>query len=147
MDFVAMLVGGLLGAGHCVGMCGPFVVTIGAGSKRMSGAVLRQITYGIGRTFTYAFLGALAGLAGGRIASLNLPILGAQQVLAIAAGMMMIVVGLSHLGWVPWPQWLTGAHTCSGLGSALLGHFLNRPGYQASFLAGVFTGFLPCGLL
>ncbi|MCA9250404.1 MAG: sulfite exporter TauE/SafE family protein [Phycisphaerae bacterium] len=144
MDLIAMLMGGLLGSGHCIGMCGGFVVTIGASKQRFSPTLIRQLCYGGGRIFTYGFLGALAGLVGARLASLNLPLVDAQNWLAIIAGIMMLMVGLSNLGVFRFKK---SESACIGFGDKMLGHFLKGNGYAASLLAGVFTGFLPCGLL
>ncbi|GJM26750.1 MAG: cytochrome biogenesis protein [Phycisphaerae bacterium] len=144
VDLIAMLVGGLLGSGHCIGMCGGFVVTIGASKQRFSATLIRQLCYGGGRIFTYGFLGAMAGLAGARLASLNLPLVDAQNWLAIIAGIMMVGIGLNNLGVF---RFKTEGSACIGFGGKMLGHFLKGNGYAASFLAGVFTGFLPCGLV
>jgi len=94
--------------------------------------------------FTYGFLGAIAGLVGAKLAAFNFPLLGAQQGLAILAGVLMLAVGLQNLGVF---RIKTADSACIGFGGKMLGHFLSGNGFGASFLAGVFTGFLPCGLV
>lgn len=146
MTYLAMLMGGWLGSAHCVGMCGGFVVTIGANQRRLSENLRRQIVYTLGRLFTYGFLGAMAGAAGAYLATLNLRLLNVQSALSLAAGVAMVLVGFTRLGVIRWPKKLSGG-SCGGLNTALLGHFIRLPATAAVFLAGVFTGFLPCGLV
>jgi len=146
VTFLAMLMGGWLGSAHCVGMCGGFVVTIGANQRRISENLRRQVIYTLGRMFTYGFLGAMAGAVGAHLATLNLPLLDVQSALSLAAGAAMIAVGLTRLGLMRWPKRFSGG-SCGGLNAALLGHFVRLPASAAVFLAGVFTGFLPCGLV
>ncbi len=87
----------------------------------------------------------------------------AQGGLAIAAGTLLIVVGLSAAGVVPRRvraavravlpfsmQSHVGTAAAPGpacLASGLLGTFLRAPGWGNVFLAGVMTGLLPCGLV
>ena len=146
MNLLAMFMGGLLGSGHCLGMCGGFVVTIGANRRSLPDNLVRQMVYTLGRLFTYGFLGGLAGTFGAYLVRLDLPFLTMQSALSLVAGVAMVLVGLTQLGVVRWPRRLkTGA--CGGMTATLLGHFLRLPATAAVFLAGVFTGFLPCGLV
>jgi sulfite exporter TauE/SafE len=146
-----MLAGGLLGSGHCLGMCGGFVVTLGATQARLPAALVRQLVYAAGRIFTYGFLGAIAGLLGARIQAWSPAFLNAQRWLSIVAGLLMIAVAFDNLGWLGWLRWRRAGHVekgaCGTFGGSLLKHFMHLPGHAASFMAGVFTGFLPCGLV
>ena len=152
MDYLAMFVIGLAGSGHCIGMCGGFAMTIGTVPLRIEGqkprfgpTLLNQVIYSGGRLFTYGFLGALAGLVGGRLATLDLPLVGGQQVLAVVAGLLMLYIGLNTLGVLRF-KWLQGG-SGTGLFSSMLRQFINSRGVGPFMLAGVFTGFLPCGLV
>ncbi|MCB9866121.1 MAG: sulfite exporter TauE/SafE family protein [Phycisphaerales bacterium] len=114
MNLLAMFIIGLLGSGHCVGMCGGFAMTIGTVPLRVPGerppilpALLRQMIYSGGRLFTYGFLGAVAGLLGARLARLDLPLVGGQQILAVVAGLLMVYIGLNTLGLLRF-RWLQG---------------------------------------
>ena len=144
MELALIFVGGLLGSGHCVGMCGPFVLAIGAPAPRWTANVLRQLVYSIGRIFTYAVVGAIAGYAGMRMAGRMATIVNVQAVLAIFAGMLLIFQGLLSAGVISLP---TRKHLPACLAPGLLGTFLRQPQLGGVFLAGVFTGFLPCGLV
>lgn len=145
MDLAAMFGIGLLGSGHCLGMCGGFALTIGATGVRFGPVLAHQLVYGLGRLFTYSFLGAAAGLIGGKLAKTSLPVVGAQQVMAVVAGVMMLYIGFNSLGILRF-KWLNKPGG-EGLFSSMLRQFINSRGLGPFLLAGVFTGFLPCGLV
>jgi len=145
IELPLVLVGGLLGSSHCVGMCGGFALSIGSGANSLGSNLRRQVTYSIGRIFTYACLGAIAGFGGMRLAqfaSQGAPI---AAILAAVAGVFLVYQGLQSAG--VWKKGgVLGTHgPC--LTGKFLATFLTTPGFIGPFLAGVFTGFLPCGLL
>ncbi len=72
------------------------------------------------------------------------PLVNFQAVLAIVAGVLLIAQGLISAGVLSLPK---RKHLPSCLTPGLLGNFLRQPRLSGAFLAGVFTGFLPCGLL
>lgn len=68
-----------------------------------------------------------------------------QACLAIAAGCLLIVQGLWATGLLPR---LPGSGLIATCGLArLIGPFLRGTGIVGYFVAGLFTGFLPCGLV
>lgn len=91
---------GLLGSGHCVGMCGGLVsscfLRFGAGARRLS----LHLAYHGARISVYVLAGALAGGLGqlvtqsGRLALV-------QGVLQIVTGVVVILMGLDVLGLLP----------------------------------------------
>ena len=72
---------GLLGSLHCIGMCGPLALALPV--HRLSGwtRVGGILAYNLGRTLTYACLGALFGIIGQQFM-----LWGWQQALSITAG-------------------------------------------------------------
>lgn len=141
----AVIAGSFLASAHCVGMCGGLAAAIGASRAPLGPMLGRQLIYTSGRIFTYAFLGAVGGLAGSALGNLQTPLIGAQQVFSILAGVVMLLVGLSTLGILP--KRAGGAGPLSRLFAPIFNHFLNTPGRWGYFLAGLATGFLPCGLV
>jgi hypothetical protein len=139
------LAGGLLGSGHCIGMCGGFAATLGAQTVPMRSIVARQLAYGCGRVFTYAFLGAVGGAAGLYLSRFRLPLFATQQLFAVLAGVVMILVAAPVLG-LPAIRWNPLGRFALSLGPvfARFYHMRSRTGY---FLAGIANGFLPCGLV
>ncbi|HSD19795.1 MAG TPA: sulfite exporter TauE/SafE family protein [Anaeromyxobacter sp.] len=146
-DAVAMaFVTGLLGGfGHCIGMCGPlvgsFALATGALGPRRS--IAGQLAYHGGRITTYAILGAVMGLTGsfvnvaGRLA-------GVQDVVAVVAGVLMILLGLGAAG-------VSGAlKSLEARASARVVRFvrglLSGGGPGRLYPTGLALGLLPCGL-
>lgn len=152
--FLAGLVGS---ASHCVGMCGPFVLSqtvarldrVPASEMRewhrLAGAAL--VPYHLGRATTYVALGtAAAGLAGGMIDLAGLHWL--STALLAAAALFFLVYALQALK-LRLPSVARG--NGSGWWSRVIGRRLQplfaRPVGWRGYLLGVALGFLPCGLL
>ncbi len=151
--FLAGLVGS---AGHCVAMCGPFVLAqtvarLEARSvgemrdwHRLSGAAL--IPYHLGRVTTYAGLGAAAaGLASGFVDLTGLRSLSA--VLLLVAALFFLGYGLQRLGVVlPWLA-LGGESWWRRMVGDRLRPLFDGPTGLRGYGLGLALGFLPCGLL
>jgi hypothetical protein len=149
LDLAGMFMLGLLGSGHCIGMCGPLVFAL----PGKSGRFMSHVWYHLGRVVTYAALGGVLGGAGGFLAQLSgvetrtgLPgILAALRLLAAA---FLFAFGLNRLGWLPEPRWLSQVNPAKipGFGRVLGRASGDRNGQAAFFGLGVLLGFLPCGL-
>ena len=57
IEWPLVVVAGLLGSSHCLGMCGPLALAVGAGTRDVRANLVRQLTYSAGRIATYAALG------------------------------------------------------------------------------------------
>ncbi|HSN90582.1 MAG TPA: sulfite exporter TauE/SafE family protein [Anaeromyxobacteraceae bacterium] len=146
-DAVAMAFAtGLLGGfGHCVGMCGPIVgsLALAAGPLGARRSLAGQLAYHAGRVTTYAVLGAAMGLTGnfvnvaGRLA-------GVQQVVAVAAGVLMILVGLGAAGLSAGLKRLEARASARVV--ALVRALLEGGGPGRLYPTGLALGILPCGL-
>jgi sulfite exporter TauE/SafE len=136
---------GILGAGHCLGMCGPFALAIGASSSNWPSALGRQMAYTAGRLFTYAVLGATAGYLGERAVHQLPHLVSLPAWIAVAAGLLLIFQGLASSGMLGRRALPSGTGSC--LAGGLLRPFFSQPGWSGVFIAGLFTGLLPCGLL
>lgn len=144
--FVLGLFGGL---GHCVGMCAPFVFYVSSrfggspdGGRRTRLAIVRpQLAYGLGRTLTYALLGAAAGLVGSAV-DFGGAMLGVQRGAAIVAGAVLVVYAVGAL-FALFPVLPRGGGGIFGR----IGAFLGRRPPRHPFVTGLLLGLLPCGLL
>ncbi|MFN6960735.1 MAG: sulfite exporter TauE/SafE family protein [Rhodocyclaceae bacterium] len=100
-SYAAAFMVGLLGSGHCLGMCGglvsAFFMKIGAGGTAPFSAIL---AYHLARISVYAAVGLLAALLGAVLVSTGRIGL-AQGLLQIAAGLVVILLGLDLLGLSP----------------------------------------------
>ncbi len=153
-ELALIFVGGVLGSSHCLGMCGGFALTIGAGARGLRVNFVRQVVYSLGRIFTYSAAGAAAGYGGLRLAHLAPTFVHAQAVLAIVAGVLLVAVGLKSAGLLPcgrmpWRRFAVVRRSSSPpcLASGFFASYLRGPGLKNAFLSGIFTGFLPCGLV
>ena len=150
IEYPLIFVAGIAGSWHCVGMCGGFACALGSDPRGRGATLVRQLSYNLGRVTTYCFIGALVGfLAAGLCASGAgaPPTSGAQRVLAIASGLLMVCIGLQFLGW------LRRRHgpPLHGFGAQFLApalrDLLRAPGPAAPLAFGVLNGFLPCPLV
>jgi uncharacterized protein len=150
IEYSLIFLGGVAGSWHCVGMCSGFACALGSDPRGRAAALGRQLTYNLGRVTTYCFIGGLVGFLAAGLGTSGAdapPTSGAQRVLAITSGLLMVFIGLQFLGWF---RRLAGP---PGLGFA--GHLLARwlrdllraPGPAAPLAFGVFNGFLPCPLV
>jgi sulfite exporter TauE/SafE len=148
IELPLVFLGGLLGSAHCVGMCGGFALTIGVGARNVSSNLLRQLVYTLGRIATYGFLGVVAGYAGFWLSGRAGALINVQAGLSMAAGGMLVFHGLTALGIVPRrlvPAISVGGTPC--LAGTFVGPFMSEPGGLNVLIAGILTGFLPCGLV
>ncbi|MFO0594423.1 MAG: sulfite exporter TauE/SafE family protein [Myxococcaceae bacterium] len=132
---MSAFVTGLTGSVHCALMCGPLACA-GAGGSRSGSAIAG---WHLGRLFSYALVGALLG-AIGRGVSLALTD-SVQRVLpfVMAAGLLLTAFDVTkRLG--PLPLIGRGARALTSVAAKL------AP-LERSFLFGVATPLLPCGLL
>ena len=136
---LALFMAGVVGsAGHCAGMCGPFVLAqVGAraGLSRLAGAAL--LPYHLGRGTTYIGLGVLLAAPIGLLARLD-------QLRWIPAAMLAAAAALflaqAFLGW----------NRLGGRAPGFLrraGGLFAKPLGMRGYALGVVLGFLPCGLL
>lgn len=141
-DYPLALATGLLGGfGHCLGMCGPvvgaFALRPGDGPR-----LLPHLLYHAGRLTTYAFLGALLGLGGSFVNAAG-RLAGLQNLVALVAGALMIVMGLGILGVAPLPRQASGD---ASRWLRLAGPILETRSAAGFYPLGLLLGFLPCGL-
>jgi hypothetical protein len=142
MTYLLVFVGGLAASLHCVGMCGGFPLALAAGGGRN---LRRQLLYNLGRVNTLVFIGAVSGGMGQALLAAA-PFAAVERGLAVAAGLVMIVIGLEVLGLLPQ---LTGrgAALASATVGRMLGGVIRSESPAAPVALGVFNAFLPCQLI
>ncbi|TNF56940.1 sulfite exporter TauE/SafE family protein [bacterium] len=141
---VAFSTGLLGGFGHCIGMCGPIVASYALhnSSEKVFSRIASHILYNTGRITTYMFIGALMGLTG---AFVNVAgrLTGLQNVVAILAGLFMVLMGLSISGLFGAAQWLESQNSLIMKAAKGLSYEKSLWRY---YPLGALFGFLPCGL-
>lgn len=145
-SLLAALLAGLLGGVHCVGMCGGIVAAFSFRADGSAPPFRLHLAYNLGRVFSYALFGALAGTLG---ASLKLAeFLPVQTLLFVLAQVVMIMLGLYLAGW---SQWVLVFERAGGalwrVVKPLFQKLLPVKTVPQAVLAGMAWGWLPCGLV
>lgn len=139
------LILGLLGGGHCLGMCGGLMgaLTLAIPPEQRGRRLRLLLAYNLGRILSYACAGLLLGLAGWAVASSP-----AALGLRVVAALLLITMGLYLAGW-----W-SGLTRIEALGRGLWRHIqpiasrlLPVSSLPRALLLGALWGWLPCGLV
>ena len=147
IDLFSAFIIGLLGAGHCIAMCGGVsgmllsAIEPNANTKRW----LLIVGYNLGRILSYSLIGGIVGFTGSITAkNLGVPLNG----LRIISGIFLILLGL-YLA-----QWFMLLAKVESIGkklwqfiSPLAKHFLPVNSVTKAFGLGAVWGWLPCGLV
>jgi uncharacterized protein len=143
-DIFLIFLGGMVGSTHCLGMCGPLALALGLNQPSRSANLRRQLLFSSGRLFTYGCLGVGAGFFGFLLRDQQATAINLQAMLALLAGLGLAAIGLATAGIVnfPLPKLIP-----TGCGVSPLMTFLRSRDHGGVLLAGVLTGFLPCGLV
>ena len=86
MGFASAFVVGLLGGGHCVGMCGPIVFALPGATGSKWRFLTSRVLYNLGRVITYSLFGLIFGLVGKSI-----KLAGFQSILSIVMGLTILL--------------------------------------------------------
>lgn len=140
---------GLVSSLHCIQMCGPLVVSysLPLGQRGLRQQALAHLSYNLGRVATYAFLGAVAGLTGQTLGLVG-KMAGAENIVAIACGGLMVIAGMLMLDLLP-HKFLQQYDPLRYASRQLkpLGSRISSPTISSKFVLGLMLGFLPCGLI
>lgn len=133
---------GLLGSGHCFGMCGGIAAGLGALSKGR--AFVPALQFNLARMASYAVLGLVAASVLGGIAGL-VPI---ARWLRIVTAVMILLIGLKFLFNFRGIEFIERGG--AGLWKRILPFAMkagNRQDALGRVLLGACWGFIPCGLV
>lgn len=175
--YASLLLAGLGGSLHCIGMCGPILIgfsqsfarsnepppteanpdrdaAVSAGDGPLPGDRRPSLmwdfaAYHTGRIWTYALLGLIAGFVGHGLRESS-TWMGWQRGAGVAIGVFVVITGLALLGVIPGvdaDRWL---HRCGFKKFGKGSWFrglMQSRGFTPKLLLGVVMGFLPCGLV
>ena len=133
---LAALVLGLAGSLHCVGMCGPLVMSMPF--RQANDEKLAVVFYQTGKAITYSLLGLVAGYIGKGFAFFQW-----QQALSIIAGTVLLL--LTFLPYLK--QKIQLLQPVQQAITRLFQLLEKRNNLHYFFLFGLMNGFLPCGLV
>ena len=140
---IFLATGFTVGLGHCVGMCGPVVVSLSLNLKGRN-LYLPHLLYNAGRVITYTLLGGIMG-ATGSFSAVASNIAGIQQGALIFAGIMIIVMALAMSGWLPLSKIFGDYYNPEGFVAKGFQRLSRINTVAAYFPVGLLLGLLPCG--
>lgn len=126
---------GLLGSLHCIGMCGPLVLSLPVQHLIGRGRVSAALLYHGGRIFVYSLAGFVFGLVGHRVW-----LAGSQQAFSISLGVLI-------LGLVTLRRFLPGSARAYAPLQRLIARLWQGATVRRFFLLGMANGLLPCGMV
>lgn len=144
MGYGMLFVIGLLTSTHCVAMCGginlsqcvPYKTTQGA--NRKISALTPSILYNSGRVISYTVIGGLVGALGSAISFTNT----GKGIIAVLAGIFMVIMGLNMLNLFPWLRRFNPRMP------KVFAEKINKQKNSSSPLyVGLLNGLMPCGPL
>ena len=154
LSLISAFLVGLLGGGHCVGMCGGIVSAVSMhlpnqakDTPQKQPKIFFLIAYNAGRILSYTLAGVLAGLIGASSFFMGhvLPI---QHMLYLISSLMLILLGLYLAGF--WH----GITVIENVGRALWvklqpysKRYIPVQNLKQAFVLGGLWGWLPCGLV
>lgn len=147
MGYGVLFVIGLLTSIHCVAMCGGINLTQCVPQQQMQGnGGIRSVNlkpgilYNAGRVISYTLIGGLVGALGSVVSFSGI----AKGIVAIVAGVFMVIMGLNMLNIFPWLRRFN-PHL-----PRIFARKINEEkaaGSNSPFYIGLLNGLMPCGPL
>ncbi|CEN56658.1 sulfite exporter TauE/SafE family protein [Candidatus Methylopumilus turicensis] len=147
LSLISAFLVGLLGGGHCVGMCGGIVGAVSMHLPQSKSKAPFLLAYNTGRILSYTLAGSIAGLVGASSFFLQnvLPI---QHVLYGISSLILIALGLYLAGIWHGVTYLEGAGKF--IWKTLQPYskrYIPVQNIKQAFFLGSLWGWLPCGLV
>ncbi|NTW58300.1 MAG: sulfite exporter TauE/SafE family protein [Nitrospirae bacterium] len=146
-DYLGILIIGLFGSAHCIGMCGGFVGMYSLRKSAAQPALSHHLLYNLGRITTYSLLGGTLGSIG------SFAVYAGEHrvipgIVLLLAGFIMVLMGLDIAGILG----KRGLFERTGITDAVffrrvLFRIRSLQSMAGTFLLGLMLGLLPCGLL
>ncbi len=142
--FVVALLGSV---GHCIGMCGGFVLAYTAAKVDERWSKTRQIIahllYSLGRVSSYMVIGAIFGFLGQKVGFS----MSAKGTLFMMVGVLMVLIGLSLVGKIKFLNSIESSIAQSGWFGRLFRAVIHSKDLPSFYWMGMLNGFIPCGLV
>ncbi len=141
MGYGILFVVGLMTSVHCIAMCGGInlsqCISHQTGEPQALKAKLRpSLLYNLGRVISYTVISGIVGALGSVLSFSGT----AKGIIAILAGVFMVIMGLNLTGLFPWMRKLV-PHMPKALARKA------RAKKRGAFVVGLFNGLMPCGPL
>lgn len=142
--FTVALLGSL---GHCIGMCGGFVVAYSSAkfspdhSQRFQ--VLAHLLYSLGRILSYMLIGAVFGYLGSAI-SFSLQ---SKGIMFIIIGLLMVLIGISLSSKLKFLTLIEHSLAQTTLFRTAFKYVIHSKSMISFLGMGILNGLIPCGLV
>ena len=144
MSYGILFVIGLITSVHCLAMCGGINLSQNLKGKAnatpngVRGKLMPGFLYNTGRVISYTIIGGIVGALGSVISFSG----AAKGIVAILAGVLMLLMGLNMLNIFPW------LHRFSIRMPKFLGQKISAgKSSRSPFIVGLLNGLMPCGPL
>ena len=133
--------------GHCVGMCGGFVIAyttakVDPHRGKLWGGIA-HLAYNLGRITSYMIIGAIFGYLG----SIMLISKTLHGSLYVVVGLFMVLMGVSLSGNLRFLTSIEANLTKYQFFRSLFSRLIHSKSLASFFFLGMLNGFLPCGLV
>ncbi len=132
---------GFFGSWHCLGMCGPLALALPYRDSGLGARVVKSLLYNLGRTITYIIIGLILASIGQRMA-----MAGFQRGFSIVVGSVLIYFLLVPRHYKRLALKIEQTSIISIVKRQIQQQFAQK-GLLTFFFAGLFNGFLPCGMV
>jgi len=142
MGYGVLFIVGALTSLHCIAMCGGINLSqcvgyASAGDDKMS-KLKPSFLYNAGRVVSYTIIGGIVGAIGSVVSFSGM----AKGLVAVLAGLFMIIMGLNMLNVFPWLRRFN-IRMPKAIGQKIYNGKTNR----GPFVVGLLNGLMPCGPL
>ena len=133
--------------GHCIGMCGGFILTYTTAKIKPEQTKLSQTTYhflyNLGRVVSYTTLGILFGYFGSLWDITPLT----RAIMFLVAGLLMVLMGLSFAGKLKFLSRIEYPISRHNWFKKVFTSQINSVTPKSFFILGLLNGLVPCGLV
>jgi sulfite exporter TauE/SafE len=148
LEYATIISFALLGSiGHCIGMCGGFIITYTTAKISPEQSKFSQsfyhLLYNLGRVSTYTLFGALFGYFGSLWDVTPLT----RAIMFLVAGVMMILMGLSFAGKLNFLTKIEVPIAHFSWFKKIFTSQLSAATPKSFFILGFINGLIPCGLV
>ena len=142
MGYGVLFVVGILTSLHCVAMCGGInlsqCVVYQTGNDNKIGKLKPSLLYNAGRVISYTVIGGIVGGLGSVVSFSGM----AKGIVAVLAGIFMIIMGINMLNIFPWLKRFN-----ISMPKAIGRKLYHGDSNKGPFYVGLLNGLMPCGPL
>ncbi len=133
--------------GHCIGMCGGFIVAYSSSKIDAKSSKFRQFVshafYSLGRITSYVLIGMASGALGSVVAFSKT----SMGYFYFFIGIFMILMGLSLMGKIRFLTSLESSLATNSFVKDIFSFLIHSKSIYSFYGLGMLNGFLPCGLV